>query len=325
MEIKKLKINKMPKGVVLKSTGKFYRVLLKTGLETTAVVKGKNRLSLDKSTNPIAVGDEVLLDSLEGDDQLMAIIEIVDRKNYLVRKSTNLSKKRQVIASNIDLIFLVVSLKNPTTQIGFIDRFLVSAESFRIPVTILFNKIDLLTIEEKTKLDKIAQLYKKIGYSFYETSALSSKTIDVLKKETHGKQVLFAGNSGVGKSSLINALDPSLNLRTNEISQTHLQGKHTTTFAEMHKVKSGGFLIDSPGVKAFGLFDLEKEVISHYFPEMRDLLNSCKFNNCLHLKEPNCAIKEAVSCGDISESRYLSYQQMMLHDDGEVYRKNDFS
>ena len=325
MEIKKLKIKKMPKGVVLKSTGKFYRVLLKTGFETTAVIRGKTRLSLDKSTNPIAVGDEVLLDSLDGDDQLMAIIEIVDRKNYLVRKSTNLSKKRQVIASNIDLIFLVVTLKNPITQIGFIDRFLVSAESFRIPVTILFNKIDLLTTEEKTKLDKIAQLYKKIGYSFYETSALSSQTIDVLKKETDGKQVLFAGNSGVGKSSLINALDPSLNLRTNEISQTHLQGKHTTTFAEMHQVKSGGFLIDSPGVKAFGLVDLEKEVISHYFPEMRDLLNSCKFNNCLHLKEPNCAIKEAVSCGDISESRYLSYQQMMLHDDDEVYRKNDFS
>ena len=314
----------MPKGVVLKSTGKFYRVLLKSGLETKAVIRGKTRLSLDKSTNPIAVGDEVLLDSLEGDDQLMAIIEIVDRKNYLVRKSTNLSKKRQVIASNIDLIFLVVTLKNPSTQIGFIDRFLVSAESFRIPVTILFNKIDLLTIEEKTKLDEIAQLYKKIGYSFYETSALSSKTIDVLKKETHGKQVLFAGNSGVGKSSLINALDPSLNLRTNEISQTHLQGKHTTTFAEMHPVKSGGFLIDSPGVKAFGLVDLEKEVISHYFPEMRDLLNSCKFHNCLHLKEPNCAVKEAVGRGEISQSRYHSYQQMMLHDDDEVYRKNDF-
>mgnify|MGYP001463380663 CR=1 FL=1 len=315
----------MPKGVVLKSTGKFYRVLLKTGLETTAVIRGKNRLSLDKSTNPIAVGDEVLLDSLEEDDQLMAIIEIVDRKNYLVRKSTNLSKKRQIIASNIDLIFLVVTLKNPSTQIGFIDRFLVSAESFRIPVTILFNKIDLLTTEEKTKLDKIAQLYNKIGYSFYNTSALSIQTIDVLKKETNGKQVLFAGNSGVGKSSLINALDPSLNLRINEISQTHLQGKHTTTFAEMHQVKSGGFLIDSPGVKAFGLVDLEKEVISHYFPEMRDLLNSCKFNNCLHLKEPNCAVKDALSRGEISESRYLSYQQMMLHDDDEVYRKNDFS
>ena len=325
MEIKKLKIHKMPKGVVLKSTGKFYRVLLKTGLETTAVIRGKNRLSLDKSTNPIAVGDEVLLDSLEEDDQLMAIIEIVDRKNYLVRKSTNLSKKRQIIASNIDLIFLVVTLKNPSTQIGFIDRFLVSAESFRIPVTILFNKIDLLTTEEKTKLDKIAQLYNKIGYSFYKTSALSTQTIDVLKKETNGKQVLFAGNSGVGKSSLINALDPSLNLRINEISQTHLQGKHTTTFAEMHQVKSGGFLIDSPGVKAFGLVDLEKEVISHYFPEMRDLLNSCKFNNCLHLKEPNCAVKDALSRGEISESRYLSYQQMMLHDDDEVYRKNDFS
>ena len=325
MEIKKLKIHKMPKGVVLKSTGKFYRVLLKTGLETTAVIRGKNRLSLDKSTNPIAVGDEVLLDSLEEDDQLMAIIEIVDRKNYLVRKSTNLSKKRQIIASNIDLIFLVVTLKNPSTQIGFIDRFLVSAESFRIPVTILFNKIDLLTTEEKTKLDKIAQLYNKIGYSFYNTSALSIQTIDVLKKETNGKQVLFAGNSGVGKSSLINALDPSLNLRINEISQTHLQGKHTTTFAEMHQVKSGGFLIDSPGVKAFGLVDLEKEVISHYFPEMRDLLNSCKFNNCLHLKEPNCAVKDALSRGEISESRYLSYQQMMLHDDDEVYRKNDFS
>ena len=314
----------MPKGVVLKSTGKFYRVLLTTGLETTAVIRGKTRLSLDKSTNPIAVGDEVLLDSLDGDDQLMAIIEIVDRKNYLVRKSTNLSKKRQVIAANIDLIFLVVTLKKPITQIGFIDRFLVSAESFRIPVTILFNKIDLLTPEENTKLDEITQLYKKVGYSYYKTSALSFQTIDVLKKETDGKQVLFAGNSGVGKSSLINALDPSLNLRTNEISQTHLQGKHTTTFAEMHQVKSGGFLIDSPGVKAFGLVDLEKEVISHYFPEMRDLLNSCKFNNCLHLKEPNCAIKDSVNRGEISESRYLSYQQMMLHDDDEVYRKNDF-
>lgn len=324
MEIKKLKINKMPKGVVLKSTGKFYRVLLSTGLETTAVIRGKTRLSLDKSTNPIAVGDEVLLDSIDGDDQLMAIIEIVDRKNYLVRKSTNLSKKRQVIAANIDLIFLVVTLKNPITQIGFIDRFLVSAESFRIPVTILFNKIDLLTPEENTKLDEIAQLYKKVGYSYYKTSSLSSQTIDDLKKETDGKQVLFAGNSGVGKSSLINALDPSLNLRTNEISQTHLQGKHTTTFAEMHQVKSGGFLIDSPGVKAFGLVDLEKEVISHYFPEMRDLLNSCKFNNCLHLKEPNCAIKDSVNRGEISESRYHSYQQMMLHDDDEVYRKNDF-
>lgn len=314
----------MPRGVVLKSTGKFYRVLLTTGFETTAVIRGKTRLTLDKSTNPIAVGDDVLLDSLEGDDQLMAIIEIVDRKNYLVRKSTNLSKKRQVLAANIDLIFLVVTLKNPTTQIGFIDRFLVSAESFRIPVTILFNKIDLLIPEEKSELDELTQMYEKIAYSCYHTSVLLPQTIDLLKKQIDGKQVLFAGNSGVGKSSLINALDPSLNLRTNEISQTHLQGKHTTTFAEMHPLKSGGFLIDSPGVKAFGLVDLEKEVISHYFPEMRDLLNSCKFHNCLHLKEPNCAIKEAVDRGEISQSRYLSYQQMMLHDDDEVYRKNDF-
>jgi len=314
----------MPKGIVLKSTGKFYSILLDSREHKTAIIRGKVRLHADKSTNPVAVGDRVEVDYIKDDPEIMSIKSVFPRQNYLVRKATNLSKRQQVLASNIDRIYLVVTIKNPVTQYGFIDRFLVSAESFRIPVSLLFNKMDILSQDDKDKQGQLADIYSKIGYRCHFISSHHYDSIKFLKKEIEGKQVLFAGNSGVGKSTLINALDPTLNLKTNEISKTHLQGKHTTTFAEMHRIKSGGFLIDSPGIKAFGLVDLKKEVISHYFPEMRVLLNNCKYNNCLHLKEPNCAIKKALENKEIHPNRYATYQQIMVEDQNNVYRKNSF-
>ena len=309
------------KGLVLKSTGRWYNVLLETKETIQASIKGKLRIEGLKTTNPVAAGDEVAIE-LEGTDY--TIKSIYPRKNYIVRKSTNLSKQMQILASNIDRAYLLVTLKSPVTQIAFIDRFLVAAESFRIPTIILFNKVDLFGPKEHTLLKELTEIYSQIGYPCHPISAENQENITFLRAEIQGKQVMISGNSGVGKTTLVNALDPTLNLRTGEISQVHEQGKHTTTFAEMHALQSGGYIIDTPGIRAFGLVDLDKEHYKDYFPEMRELIGECRFHNCKHLNEPHCANKKAVESGEIAESRYQSYVQLMLEDENDPYRRNEF-
>ena len=311
-------------GLVIKSTGKWYKVLLDSGLTVNATITGKYRLQGIKTTNPIAAGDLVqLIIKNSGDDNHYIIQSIEDRKNYLVRKSTNLSKQMQIIAANIDRVYLIATLKSPVTQIAFIDRFLVAAESFRIPTTILFNKTDLYNSPETEQLKALTSIYSEIGYPCHSIVAEEEQSVSFLKEEIKNPKVMISGNSGVGKTTLVNTLDPELKLRVGEISTAHEQGKHTTTFAEMHPLNSGGYIIDTPGIRAFGLIDLEKEHYAYYFPEMRELLGKCKFHNCQHLEEPSCAIKEAVENGGIYESRYISYLQLMNEDKGDPYRRNE--
>lgn len=309
------------RATVLKSTGRWYQVLLEDQQVVTASIKGKLRLEGLKTTNPIAAGDQVELTIDAGD---YVIKSIVPRKNYIVRKSTNLSKQMQILASNVDRAYLLVTLKSPVTQIAFIDRFLVAAESFRIPTTLLFNKCDLFTEKEWAEMKSLQEIYEAIGYPCHAVSATDENSVAFLRDEIKDKQVMISGNSGVGKTTLVNALDPHLDLRTGEISQVHEQGKHTTTFAEMHALSSGGFIIDTPGIRAFGLVDLEKEHFAHYFPEMRDRMEDCRFNNCQHINEPHCAIKQAVEVDEIAFSRYQTYLQLMLEDDADPYRRNEY-
>ncbi len=312
-------------GLVIKSTGKWYKVLLESNTTVDATIKGKLRLKGVNTTNPIAAGDVVeLIIKNSGDENQYVIQSVTDRKNYLVRKSTNLSKQMQIIAANIDRVYLVATLKSPVTQIAFIDRFIVASESFRIPTTILFNKTDLYNSSELKQLEELIKIYSHIGYPCHKIVAEDEKTIAFMKEEIKNKKVMISGNSGVGKTTLVNTLDPKLNLRVGEISSAHEQGKHTTTFSEMHALSSGGFIIDTPGIRAFGLVDLEKEHYAHYFPEMRDLLGKCKFHNCLHIEEPNCAIKSAVQDGKIFETRYITYLQLMNEDKTDPYRRNEF-
>jgi len=313
------------KGVVVKSTGKWYDVELPDDSRVKCRIRGKLRLDGLRTTNPISVGDVVLLsDEVDGEGH-RTITDFEPRRNYIVRKSTNLSKQKQIIAANIDRAYLIVTLKSPLTQLGFIDRFLVSAESFRIPTTLLFNKVDLLDEDEMEYLEALRFLYSRCGYESEIISARDAKNIDFLRKEIRDKQVVISGHSGVGKSTLINALDSTLNVKTGVISEAHQQGQHTTTFAEMHKLQSGGYIIDTPGIRAFGIVDLDKAVIGHYFPEIRERMDGCKFHNCLHINEPKCAIKAAVESGEIPESRYITYLQLMEEDENEVHRKNPFA
>jgi ribosome biogenesis GTPase len=313
------------KGKVLKSTGKWYIVEMNDGSIVNCRIRGKLRLDGLKTTNPIAVGDIVSL-SDNADDEGNRVIEDFDtRTNYIVRKSTNLSKRKQILAANIDRAYLIVTIHSPVTHLAFIDRFLVSAESFRIPTTILFNKMDTCNEDDLEYIDALSHMYERIGYPCYKISAKNQENIDFLKDEINGKQVMISGHSGVGKSTLINAIDDRLDLKTGEISKAHQQGQHTTTFAEMHKLKSGGYIVDTPGIRAFGIVDLDKAVISHYFPEMRALMNECKFNNCQHINEPKCAVKTALEKGEIDESRYTTYIQLMEEDEDDIYRKNQFA
>ena len=306
---------------VIKSTGKWYIVELENGEKISARIRGKLRLDGIRSTNPVAVGDSVWIKNQEK-EKATTIEKIEPRKNYIVRKSINLSKKTQILAANIDRLYLIVTLVAPETHLAFIDRFLVAAESFRIPVTLLFNKMDLYFEEHLPIVDNVIAIYEKIGYPCRKISALDEKTISFLRKEIDGNQVMIGGHSGTGKSTLINALDDSLSIKTGQISQAHLQGQHTTTFAEMHQLQSGGYIIDTPGIRAFGVIELEKEFISHYFPEMRELIGACKFHNCLHLNEPQCAVKSAVENGEIAPSRYATYLSLMEEDQEENYRKD---
>jgi ribosome biogenesis GTPase len=311
-------------GLVLKSTGKWYTVRLDTGEICSCRIRGKLRLEGIRTTNPIAVGDRVYVSSEADEEGKRVILDFKKRHNYIVRKSTNLSKEKQILAANIDLAYLMVTTKSPVTHLAFIDRFLVTAESFRIPTKILFNKIDQYTDDEMEYIDALIYMYSTIGYESEKISARDPGSVQLLKDEIRGKQVMISGHSGVGKSTLINSLDHNLNLRTQAISEAHQQGQHTTTFAEMHALSSGGYIIDTPGIRAFGIVELDKAVLSHYFPEMRALLNECRFNNCQHLKEPGCAVKKAVEEGDIFESRYTTYVQLMEEDENEVYRKGGY-
>ena len=317
-------------GLVLKSTGKIYNIILENGEIIKATIRGKLRIEGLKTTNPIAAGDRVELtassDTNSQDSKISYSIQsILPRKNYIVRKSTNLSKQMQIIAANVDHAYLLVTLKSPVTQIGFIDRFLVSAESFRIPTTLLFNKIDLFGAEEERLFTELSAIYTSLGYTCHRICAENEAQISFLRKELKEKQVMISGNSGVGKTTLVNSLDPTLTLRTGEISKVHEQGKHTTTFAEMHSLASGGYIIDTPGIRAFGVIDLEKEHMAHYFPEMRNLIGACRFHNCLHLNEPNCAVKAAVEKDEISFSRYQSYLDLMYEDPSDPHRRKTFA
>lgn len=291
-------------GVVIKSTGSRYQV--KAGEEIyDCVLKGKIRLEDRKTTNPIAVGDIVDFDIEDNDEA--SIKKIHPRKNYIIRKSINLSKKTQIIASNLDQTVLIATLVSPRTSLGFIDRFLITAEAYRIPAKLIFNKSDLLNEEGRAAQQEIIQLYEKIGYQCFEVSSYDVKQIEALRDLFKDKTTLIAGHSGVGKSTFINALQPGLDLKTGEISSAHAKGMHTTTFAELHPLSFGGSIIDSPGIKELGLVEMKKEEVGHYFPEIRDRMNNCKFNNCLHVNEPKCAVIKAVEEGEISEERYSSY------------------
>lgn len=306
------------KGIVIKSTGSWYAVRLDDGELIDARIKGKFRLKGIKTTNPIAVGDRVSLDKEA--DGTAVINEIAPRKNYIIRKSINLSKRSHIIASNIDQAILVVTLNQPKTYTAFIDRFLVTAEAYHIPTVIVFNKIDVYGDKENEELIVLKAAYEKIGYQCLEISVLKDINIDQVKDVMKDKTSMVSGHSGVGKSTLLNLIDSSLNLATNEISEMHQQGKHTTTFAEMFDLPFGGYIIDTPGIKAFGLIDFDKAELSHYFLEMRARLNNCHFNNCLHINEPKCAIKDAVESGGISEFRYNNYVSMYKDDEDENYR-----
>jgi ribosome biogenesis GTPase len=275
-----------------------------------------------KTTNPVAVGDEVIIDDEYDDEGRGMITDVLPRRNYIVRKSTNLSKQMQILAANVDRAYLIVTLHSPNTHLAFIDRFLVSTESFRIPCTLLFNKIDQYDEKDMAKIDEYIAKYEAIGYPCHKISTFDESSVEFLRKEIYGNQVMIGGHSGVGKSSLINALDPEISARIGEISQSHAQGQHTTTFAEMFPLNSGGFIIDTPGIRAFGIIEIEKEHIGHYFKEIRELMDGCKFNNCKHINEPQCAVKKALENGEIAVSRYDSYWQMMMEDPNDNYRKN---
>ena len=309
----------MKKGIVIKSTGSWYAVKSDDNELINCKIKGKFRIQDIKSTNPVAVGDHVeFLFSEEENTEIGLITNIIDRKNYIVRKSTNLSKQSHIIAANIDQAFLVVTVNFPITTTTFIDRFLASAEAYRIPCTLIFNKIDRYTRGQTEHVESLIETYSKIGYKCLKTSAKKDIGMDELKKIMKNKTNVFSGHSGVGKSTIINTIQPGLNLKTKEISDSHFSGKHTTTFSEMFELDFGGFIIDTPGIKGFGMLEMERWEISHYFPEMFKLLDGCQYYNCSHTHEPDCAVKNAVTEGKIAESRYISY--LGLLEDDEKYR-----
>lgn len=312
-------------GIVYKSTGSWYTIKTEEGEFLPSRIKGKFRLQGIKSTNPVAVGDRVVIEiEKKGDERIGIIKEILDRDNYIVRKSVNLSKQTHIIASNIDIAFLVVTYNNPPTTTTFIDRFLVTAEAYGIKTILLFNKMDAYSIEEFAELKYLAELYRSIGYTCLGISAVTGDNITELKEMMKGKVSVFSGHSGVGKSTLINALEPGLSLKTSEISLQHMQGQHTTTFAEMYDLHFDARIIDTPGIRGFGIVDMESQEIGDYFPEIFALKQDCKFNNCLHVDEPKCAVKQALEEDRIAYSRYKSYLQI-LEGDEENYRKDIYS
>ena len=300
----------MPIGRVIKSTGSWYDVRDDAGMVVSCRLRGKIRLDGLRTTNPVAVGDLVNFEK-ERDKDTCVIDKILPRTNVIVRKSVNLSKESHIIAANVDQAILVATIAQPRTSTGFIDRFTVTAEAYHIPVVIVFNKCDLYNEEQNAAAEELMRVYNSIGYQSFVISAKTGENCDRLKAIMKDKLSMFSGHSGVGKSALVNRLDPGLDIRVGEISEVHEKGKHTTTFAQMYELNFGGYIIDTPGIKEFALFDMEKETLAQRFPEMRALMHDCRFNNCTHLHEPHCAIKNAVEQGVIADWRYENYCNMM--------------
>ena len=307
------------RGLVLKSTGKWYEVLAEDGEHWQCRIRGKFRMKGLRTTNPISVGDHVIFEDEESEGRGV-IKEIEARKNYIIRKSVNLSKEAHIVASNVDQAFLFATVKLPRTSAGFIDRFLVTAEAYSIKAIVVFNKIDLLDEEGKEELGFLVKTYESVGYEVRQISAETGEGTQELYDELAGKTNMLTGHSGVGKSTFVNKTNPGLNIKTDEISELYKKGKHTTTNAEMHILDNGGYIIDTPGIKGFGIVDIPKNELHHYFPEMFALLPDCKFHNCLHIGEPKCAVKVAVENGQVPESRYKSYTTMYSDDEDETYR-----
>lgn len=308
----------MEKGLVIKSTGSWYVVKTDAGKEVECKIKGNFRLKGIRSTNPIAIGDRVeIIPNAEG---TALISSIEDRKNYIIRRASNLSKQSHILAANVDRCFLIVTVNYPETSTTFIDRFLASAEAYNVPVSLVFNKVDLYSEDETRYLQGLISLYEYIGYTCYTISAIGGQGVDALKNEIAGKITLFAGHSGVGKSTLIKSILPDVEIRTATISDVHKKGMHTTTFSEMYALSAGGYLIDTPGVKGFGTFDLKDEEVGHYFREIFKYSEGCRFNNCTHRHEPGCAVLEAVETCQIAASRYTSYLSILEDKEDGKYR-----
>jgi ribosome biogenesis GTPase len=310
----------LEQGLVIKSTGSWYTVEAENGERFECKIKGKFRIKGIKSTNPVAVGDRVgyTLQAVSADkneQKIGLITSISERKNYIVRRSINLSKQSHIMAANIDQAVLVATLDYPVTTSTFIDRYLASAEAYRIPVLLVFNKTDRYNAKQTAALELLKNTYQNIGYKCLTTSAKTSVGLDKLKDALKDKTNVINGHSGVGKSTLINILQPGLNLKTMEISDSHKTGKHTTTYSELFKLNFGGYIIDTPGIKAFGMLEMEPWEISHYFTEIFKISANCQYNNCSHTHEPNCAVKDAVENGQIAKSRFISYLGLLESDD----------
>ena len=299
-------------GIVIKSTGSRYRVLDDSGAVHECVLKGKFRVSGLRTTNPVAVGDKVTIDPKEG-----IITSLYPRSNYIIRRASNLSRESQIIAANIDQAFLMISIIKPSTHIEFVDRFLATAEAYRIPASIVINKSDLYGPDERETARDIKVVYEKIGYPVFIISATEDAALDQVTAVLKDKVTLLSGNSGVGKSTLLNRLNPSLALRTGMISEYHEQGRHVTTFPEMHPLPSGGYIIDTPGIRGFGVIDFDRNEIYHFFPEIFRASKGCRFYNCLHLAEPGCAVRTEVASGEIEQWRYRNYVNIMTEENSK--------